>query len=408
VATARVIAAIGAVYVAQSVVGGVGFLGLPAVLREAGLPLDAIGLIYLAGLPWTFKFLWSPALERFRLPVSGGQRSRAIVLAGGCVSAAALALGGGLGPQAATPLLACLIVAGFATATVDIACDGFAVEELSERRRGWGNVAQVGGAYVGSALGGGLFLVLVPRIGWMAASLAMAGLVLALSLAFLVAPARRAGLRSREARPSLIAALARREIRIGLAITALMVVGQRWAQGMVGPFLVDAGLSLTQIGLLNGAAGVAMGVGGSVLGGALVQALGGERALFAAIGGQVLVLGGFALAAWSDVSPGILMGLAMANAVLTAFAFVALYARLMGLASLAQPGVDFTLFQCTDAIIGMAGGVAAGVVARHFGHGICFAIGAALAGFSAMLLPGMLAAARRGEGVAAIRARAPA
>ena len=40
-----------------------------------------------------------------------------------------------------------------------------------------------------------------------------------------------------------------------------------------------------------------------------------------------------------------------------------------------QAGVDFTLFQCMDALVGMAGGVIAGYAAQHFGYGIFFAAG---------------------------------
>lgn len=35
-------------------------------------------------------------------------------------------------------------------------------------------------------------------------------------------------------------------------------------------------------------------------------------------------------------------------------------------------GVDFTLFQCTDAAIAILAGVIGGVVAQHFGYAACF------------------------------------
>ncbi|NDV48191.1 MFS transporter, partial [Yangia sp. PrR003] len=66
-----VIGAIGGVYVAQSVIGGVTWTGLPGVLRAQELPLDQIGLISLLVLPWALKFLWAPPVERFRLPDGG-------------------------------------------------------------------------------------------------------------------------------------------------------------------------------------------------------------------------------------------------------------------------------------------------------------------------------------------------
>ena len=47
--------------------------GLTAIVR---LPLDQIGLTYLAVIPWTLKFLWAPAVERYRLPPGVGVATR--------------------------------------------------------------------------------------------------------------------------------------------------------------------------------------------------------------------------------------------------------------------------------------------------------------------------------------------
>ncbi|WP_299506404.1 hypothetical protein [uncultured Roseobacter sp.] len=48
---ARIIAAIGAAYVAQSIIAGMTWSSLPAVPRSEGLPLDQIGLLSLLILP---------------------------------------------------------------------------------------------------------------------------------------------------------------------------------------------------------------------------------------------------------------------------------------------------------------------------------------------------------------------
>ncbi len=43
---------------------------LPAWLRTEGVDLKAIGLFALIGLPYTWKFLWSPLLDRYALPLA--------------------------------------------------------------------------------------------------------------------------------------------------------------------------------------------------------------------------------------------------------------------------------------------------------------------------------------------------
>jgi MFS transporter (putative signal transducer) len=366
--------AIGGLYVAQSVIGGITWTGLPAVMRAEGVPLDRIGLVSLIALPWALKFLWSPAVERFRLPRIGRNRSGAVVLAGGLVSVLGLIAVGAVGPASLVPVLACLTVVAFAASTVDIACDGFAVQSLSREHHGWGNAAQVGGAYLGSAVGGGLFLVLVDASGWLAAVWAMALLVLLLGLPFMLGPARHMPEETRNHVPSLAAALRRSEIRRGLAAAAIYVVAQKVGLLMVGPFLVDAGLDLSSIGFLNGVGGLLVGVAAALGGGALVKAWGVRNVLVLALVLQAASLFYFSAfdvqAGWSKT---VLFGVAIASSSgILALGFVALYAQFMRWSDPRQAGVDFTLFQCMDALVSMAGGILAGYAAEHFGYGVFF------------------------------------
>ena len=52
---------------------------LPAWLRTEGVSLKVIGLFALTQLPYTWKFLWSPLLDRFSLSWLGRRRSWMIV-----------------------------------------------------------------------------------------------------------------------------------------------------------------------------------------------------------------------------------------------------------------------------------------------------------------------------------------
>ncbi|MER9630849.1 MFS transporter [Mesorhizobium sp. M0296] len=370
-----IVLAIGGLYVAQSVIGGITWAGLPAVMRDQGLPLDRIGLVSLIALPWALKFLWAPAVERYRLPPVGKNRTGTIVAAGGLVSIAGLWAVGALGPEAWWPVLACLTIVAFAASTVDIACDGFAVQSLARENHGWGNAAQVGGAYLGSAIGAGLFLLLVDAYGWRIAVWAMALLLLPLGLPFLLGVANRAREETREHVPSLLDALKRPEIRRGLAASAIYVLAQKAALAMLGPFLIDAGLDLPMVGLVNGVGSMFVGLAAALAGGALVKWFGPRNVLVLALflrGGSLFFfsifdfLGGFSTTA--------LMAIAvLSSSGFMALGFVALYAQFMRWSDPRQAGVDFTLFQCMDALMSMAGGIAAGYAAQYFGYGAFFA-----------------------------------
>ncbi|BCH20488.1 MFS transporter [Mesorhizobium sp. L-8-3] len=371
---AAVVAAVGGLYVAQSVIGGITWTGLPAVMRDQGLPLDSVGLLSLIALPWALKFLWAPMVEGFRLPPVGRNRSGLIVAIGGAICVAGLSLVGAVGPAALGTVLACLTVVAFAAATVDIACDGYAVESLNRAQHGWGNAAQVGGAYLGSAIGGGLFLLLVAAYGWPPAIWSMAALIALLGLPFILHVRSRTTAEKRPHVPSLAAALRRPEIRRGLAAAAIYVLAQKAALMMLGPFLIDAGLGLAELGLVNGAGSLIVGFAAALAGGALVRVFGARAMLVGALLLQAAAL--FLFAAHGSIvkipSP-ILVAVAIASSSgIMALGFVALYAQFMHWSDPRQGGVDFTLFQSMDALISMIGGVLAGYAAEYLGYGIFF------------------------------------
>src|SRR4249920_2320824 len=51
---------------------------VPGWLRREGVDLATIGLFSLGTLPYTWKFVWSPLVDRFRLPFFGRRRGWAI------------------------------------------------------------------------------------------------------------------------------------------------------------------------------------------------------------------------------------------------------------------------------------------------------------------------------------------
>src|SRR5512143_3369698 len=51
------------------------FSTLQIFLRGAGVDLRTIGALSAVSLPWSFKFLWSPLVDRYALPKPGRRRS---------------------------------------------------------------------------------------------------------------------------------------------------------------------------------------------------------------------------------------------------------------------------------------------------------------------------------------------
>ncbi|AYD04299.1 MFS transporter [Neorhizobium sp. NCHU2750] len=383
----QLLAAAGGIYTAQSLVGGLTFLGLPAILRAENVALDQIGLVSLAMLVWALKFLWAAPVERLRLRPDGYRRSRRLVLLGEALVVAALLVFGLNGGAEFPTLLALLIVMAIASATVDIVCDAFVIEQFSESRRGLGNIAQVGGGYFGMIFGSGLFVAAYSALGWMAASLILAVLVALLSIPMTTIREPRGEVFSPILAPSLKNGLRRREVRIGIAMTIVLELGGRVAQALAGPVLVDADLPLATLGILNGIGGVAAGLAGTALGGLVSHRLGGRRAMFAVASTHVVTLALLAIAIAAGLANlPLLAGLFVIESAMMAAGFVTSYARLMGLASPSQPGVDFTLFQSASAITAALCGMTAGILATHAGYAATFGLAAALAAMAPPLL----------------------
>lgn len=88
-----------------------------------------------------------------------------------------------------------------------------------------------------------------------------------------------------------------------------------------------------------------------------------------------------------DVSRPLVMTLAVASSSgVMAIGFVALYAQFMGWADPRQAGVDFTLFQCMDSLVSMAGGLGAGWIAERFGYSAFFICAAGVSTVAVPLL----------------------
>ncbi|MND25855.1 muropeptide transporter [compost metagenome] len=375
----RLLLAAGGIYTAQSLVGGLTFLGVPAVLRAENVALDRIGLVSLAMLVWALKFLWAGPVERWRIGAGGQRRSRVLILAGEAAVVLCLIVFGLAGKTEFSVIIGLLLVMALASATVDIACDAFLIEQFPNNRRGLANVAQVGGGYLGLIFGSGMFVATYAAFGWMVASFLLAALVVLFAVPMATVYEAAMPATSLTA-PGLSNALRRREVRIGIVMAIAFELSGRLAQALTGPFLVDAGLPLATVGLLNGVGGVAAGLAGTAAGGAFAHGLGSVKAMSSIAGLHILSLSALAGAvAFAQGHLSLLVSLFVIESAIMAAGFVVSYARLMALASPAQPGVDFTLFQCASAIAAAICGMAGAMLASRAGYAATFASAALLA-----------------------------
>ncbi len=374
-ATRRRMTLIATLYVSQAIPVGFFVIALPAILRDSGASLETVSLFSALALAWVFKFLWAPLVDRFGSATRGHFRSWLLPVQ--ILAVAAVAVIAMTDPRES---LVPLAVAGslfmLVAATQDIATDGLAVRILPEAERGVGNGVQVGGFYLGQILGGGLVLYLVGRVGWSLAMSAMA-LLMALPLLSIWRFKEPASVVARPSSRIDFGALSRFFRRPGafswVAVLVVYRAGDAAAMRMLGPLLVDHGLTLASIGMLTGVAASLGAMGGALTGGLLVNSLGRRASLFLFALLHALALIGYLLPATGRIQPSVLYGVVLAAAFTGGLATAAIYTSMMDRSDPATSATDFTLQQSLCAMGPLVGSIFSGVVAERFGFPALFA-----------------------------------
>lgn len=372
-------------YAAQAITGSLVQTGLPTVLRESGTALDKLGLLSLIFLPWACKFLWAPVVDRFGAARLGHRRSW-LLASQTLIAISFLAMAWFTPQDHFEALLVLLLAIAFFAATQDIATDALAVEAVDEEHRGLVSGASVFGGYFGFLLGVGAWLPVYAAFGWPVSMIFMAVLVAVMTLPAIIArPAEAIIQKDRSPRrPGLGAAFASASLRRGLLFLLVYQAGLRLGMSLIGPYLIDAGLDLAQIGWLKGVGGALAGLGAALLASIFLRRLGARALVTAALlNGSVFAALGFC-AMFGSVSGQLIGALVLLQAAAAAFSMMALYASMIGWCSPNQAGTDFALLQSVDAILAIGFSIAAGFISQNAGHHVNFAISAALLGIAAM------------------------
>jgi RhtX/FptX family siderophore transporter len=376
--TSTKLALLSSLYLSQGLPFGFFTQALPVLLRKQGLSLPAIGLAHLLALPWALKFLWAPPMDRYGSTRWG--RRRGYILPLQCLSATlllSLALPeGGLDTHV---LLAAVLGVNLLAATQDVATDGLAVELLAPAERGWGNGVQVAAYRVGMIVGGGLMLAVFDAVGWRPTFLALGAVLLAATVPIALyreppsepPPAQSLSLSWWLQRPGAAA---------WLTLLVVYKAGEALATGMLRTFLVDSGLTLTDIGWMLGGVGFTAGLVGALVGGGLVSWLGRRRALlvFGAIQAGAVLLYALAAARGGPASLPLLALVCGVEHVASGMATAAVFTAMMDACRPEHAATDYTVQ--SSLVVLATGGAAAvsGFSASALGYSGHFALSAAL------------------------------
>jgi len=131
---------------------------MQAWLAVDGVDVATIGFLGLVGVPYTFKFLWAPLMDRFEPPWLGRRRGWLVLTQLALAGALAWMSSLSIQANAAVFATAALCIA-FLSASQDIVIDAYRTDVLTAQERGLGGSLSVFGYRLAMILSGGIALI---------------------------------------------------------------------------------------------------------------------------------------------------------------------------------------------------------------------------------------------------------
>ncbi|MDH3351683.1 MAG: AmpG family muropeptide MFS transporter [Gammaproteobacteria bacterium] len=364
---------------------------VPAWLRVEGVGLAEIGFFALVGFPYTWKFLWSPVMDRYTLPFLGRRRGWMLVTQLALLlSIAAL---GFIQPSLSIWTVAYLAAAvAFFSASQDIVLDAYRRELLPDLELGLGNAIHVQAYRLAGLVPGSLALILADFLPWHIVFVVVAAFMgVGLLMTLLIQEAIANPTPPKTLREAVVEPFREFVQRNGIAAAALILaflflykLGDNMATALSTPFYVDTGFTLTQIGSIAKFASLVAVIVGGLVGGVMMIRLGINRGLWIFGVVQVVSILGFALLAEVGANPwllGTVVALEYLGVGLGTAAFTAFIARTTNPVFAAT---QFALFTALTAVPRTLANAVTGIIVEQVGWTTFFLLCTALA------IPGML------------------
>jgi len=362
---------------------------LQAWMKESGIDLTVIGLIALVQIPYTWKFLWAPILDRFTLPILGRRRGW-LLIAQLALMLSIAALGYSDPVENIWLMVTAAMLVAFFSATQDIVIDAYRREDLPDAELGLGSSMYIYGYRLGMLLASGGGLIMADRMSFTSVYLVMAACLLPGILITLLTPEPKmtAGapqtLKEAIVNP-MVEYFSRHNAVWILVFILLYKLGDTMASAITTPFYLDIGFSKTEIGTVVKLFGTGATLAGAFIGGVILLRMGINRSLwifgflqaFSTAGFAILARIGYNIHALSGVIAFENLSSGMGTAAFVAF-----------MASITNKKFTATQFALLTSLIGIPRALASsvtGYMAKYIGWENFF-IACALVAIPGMLL----------------------
>jgi PAT family beta-lactamase induction signal transducer AmpG len=273
---------------------------LKAWLTESNVDLKVIGFFSLVQIPYSFKFLWAPLMDHFKV-FSFGRRKSWLLLSQLALAGAMLLLSL-TNPGASIQLVGSIaVLIAFLSASQDIVVDAYRRESLDAEEQGLGSSIYVNFYRIALLVSGGFALYLADHVTWSQVYQIMAVIMLVSSVCTLLAPEPNVLFQSKNLATAFTDPLkeffSRKNAWLILSFIVLYKVGESMASDMTTPFYLKIGFTKTEIAGVVKFFGFWATILGAFTGGLLLIRMTAGRALLLFGCLQSLALFGFSILA---------------------------------------------------------------------------------------------------------------
>ena len=362
---------------------------LQARMKDEGVDLTVIGLVNLVQIPYTWKFLWAPFLDRF-IPPFLGRRKGWLAMAQIALILSIAGLGYSNPVDRFDLMVATAICVAFFSATQDIVVDAYRREDLSDEELGLGSSLYIYGYRMGMLLASGGGLILADRMPWPHVYLIMCACMMpAVAVTFLtpeppIAAGSPATLKEAVVWP-LLDYFKRKHAFLILAFILLYKIGDTMASAMTMPFYLEIGFTKTQVGAVVKIFGFWATIGGTLLGGIMMLRLGINRSLWIFGAMQALSTACFAALARIGANLAALSGVIAFENLSSGMGTAAYMAYMASITNRKFTATQYALLTSLMAFPRVLASAPTGFLAKHMGWEAFF-VACALAAIPGMLL----------------------
>ena len=330
---------------------------VPAWLRSNEVDLATIGLFSLVSLPYTWKFLWSPIMDRFAPPFLGRRRGWALITQVGLLIS--IGMLGVFDPgQSLGVIVGVVFAVALFSASQDIVIDAYRRELLADDELGTGNSFFINAYRLSSLVPGSLALILSDHLPWSSVFwITAAFMAVGMVTSLVIREVSDDTLAPHTLREAVIEPFreffTRGGVAAAVAVLAFMFLyklGDNMATALAPPFYLDMGFTRTEIGAVAKIAALWASIAGSIIGGIAMLKLSINKALWIFGFVQLVTILGFAWLSVIGHDTTALFAVVSAEYLGVGLGTVALTAYIARETSLAFTATQFALFSSFIAI----------------------------------------------------------